>query len=225
MRGTVGILTGKGPACDALQEWLDRDVPQPQMQIKRVPGTQIPWMRNWVVEQMRRDDEFVLFVDSDQVPPIGAIPRLLRHGVGIVGGLIVERVAPFDVCAVKNWEPFERFRVEDFPYSDQILRPVLSVGTGFLLIRREVFDALPPPWFRCGQVGRADLLNEDMHFCMRAAEVGYPVFLDPTVRPGHEAKVTLYAGDGELTAQFDSRVGALPYRIPFPAEDLRELHV
>lgn len=225
MRGTVGILTGRGPACDRLCEWLERDVP-PSVQRVRVPGNQIAWQRNFVVEQMRPDDAWVLFVDADCVPPIGALNRFAFHEVGVVGALNIERVAPFAVCAVKSLEPFARYQVEEFPMSDTTLRPVVSVGTGFMLIRRAVFAALPKPWFRCGQIKAApDLLAEDLDFCLRAAQVGFPVFLDPGVRPGHETKVTLYAGDAELMGQWDGSLGPLPYRVPVPVEDLRELHV
>jgi hypothetical protein len=223
MQGTIGILTGRGPACDALQAWLDRDVPL-SVQRVRVPGNQIAWQRNYVVEQLRPDDTFVLFVDSDCVPPRGALARLLSHDVGVVGALNIERVAPFDVCAVKHLEPHTRFRVEEFPADDRTLRPVVSVGTGFLLVRRAVFQAVAKPWFRCGQVS-PEVLAEDLDFCLRAAEVGFPSFLDPAVRPGHETKVTLYAGDGELMGQWDGPLGPLPYRVPVPVEDLRELHV
>ena len=225
MRGTIGILTGKGPACDGLSEWLEREVPT-SVQIRRVPGNQIAYQRNYIIQQRRPDDEWVLYVDADNIPPKGALARLLGHEVGVVGGLIIERVAPFDVCAVRSLEPFERYRIEDFPYERRDLMPVVSVGTGFLLIRSEVFDAIPRPWFRVGQIqGGEDLLAEDLDFCLRAAQVGYPIFLDPTVRVGHETKVTLFPGDGEVTQQFDSHVGALPYRVPMPVEDLRDLHV
>jgi len=226
MRGTVGILTGKGPACDALQAWLDAEVPL-SVQRVRVPGNQIAWQRNWIVEQMRPDDTFLLFADSDCVPPRGALARLLSHAdVGVVGALNIERVAPFAACAVKSLEPFTRYQVEEFPASDVTLRPVVSVGTGFTLIHRAVFQAVPRPWFRCGQIKAApDLLAEDLDFCLRAAEVGFPVFLDPAVRPGHETKVTLYAGDAELMGQWEGPLGPLPYRVPLPVEDLRELHL
>lgn len=226
MRGTLGILTGRGPACDALSEWIEREIPQPAVQVKRVPGNQIPWQRNYIVQSMRADDTFLLFVDADCIPPPGALAQLLRHAVGVVGGLIIERVAPFDVCAVRSLEPYARYRIADFPYEDRALRPVVSVGTGFMLIQRRVLDRLPPPWFRCGQIlGGEDLLAEDLDFCLKAAQVGFPVYLDPAVRVGHETKVTLYPGDAEVAAQFESPVGPLPYRVPLPVEDLRELHL
>jgi GT2 family glycosyltransferase len=226
MRGTIAILTGRGPACDGLSEWIEREVPLGTVQILRLPGNQIAWQRNQAVARLRSDDEWLLFVDADCIPPRGTLPRLLSHEVGVVGSLIIERVAPFAVCAVRTLEPFSRFQIEDFPASETLLRPVASVGTGCLLIRRAVFDALPRPWFRVGQIpGGEDLLAEDLDFCLRCAQVGFPVFLDPGVRVGHETKVTLFPGDGEIAAQFESPIGALPYRVPLPVEDLRDLHL
>lgn len=225
MRGTVGILTGKGPACDGLQEWLAHEIPT-SVQVLRIPGNQIPWQRNYIIQRMRFDDPWVLFVDADCIPPIGAVKRLLSHDVGVIGGLIVERVAPLAICAVKSLEPFERYRAEEFPMSRRDLQPVVSVGTGFMMIQRPVIDALPKPWFRCGQIpGGEDLLAEDLSFCLQAAQVGFPVFLDPAVRVGHETKLTVYPGDAEVVAQFEGPVGALPYRVPVLTEVLRDLHL
>jgi hypothetical protein len=227
MRGTIGILTGRGPACDALGEWIEREVPLGTVQVRRIPGNQIAWQRNLIVGQyLRPNDEWVLFVDADCIPPRGALARLLSHEVGIVAGLIIERTAPFAVCAVRHLEPFTRYQIEDFPYGDNDLRPVVSVGTGCTLIRRVVFDAVPRPWFRVGQIpGGEDLLAEDLDFCLRAAEVGFPAFLDPAVRVGHETKVTLFPGDAEITVQYEGPTGGLPFRVPLNPEVVRDVHL
>ena len=228
MRGTVGILTGRGPACDALAEWLEGDVAphQPQFQIRRIPGNQIAYQRNVLVSWLRPDDDFLLFVDHDVIPPRGTIQRLWSHHVGVVGAMIIARGAPFDLAAVKNWEPYERYRIEDFPRTEERLLPVQSIGTGCLMIRRAVFDALPGPyWFRVGQVARPDLLNEDADFCLRAAAAGFPTFMDCGLRPGHRTDTVLYAGDAEILMQMEGPHGPLPYRVTMPVEEFRVLHL
>lgn len=227
MRGTIGILTGKGPACDGLSAWIEREVPLGTVQVERVPGNQIAWQRNYLVShRLRPSDEWLLYLDADCIPPPGALARLLSHEVGIVGGLVLERVAPFQVCATHTLEPFQRYEAEDFLLEDQALRPAVAVGTGCLLVRRAVFDAVPRPWFRVGQIpGGEDLLAEDLNFCLRAAQVGFPTFLDPGVRVGHETRVTLFPGDAQVMAQFDGPLGPLPYRVPLDVEMVRDLHL
>lgn len=54
-------------------------------------------------------------------------------------------------------------------------------GTGCLLVRRRVFEALSRPWF----VARADGVIEDYNFTLRATDAGFKAVLDPTVEVGH----------------------------------------
>jgi hypothetical protein len=217
--GTIGILTGRGPACDALQAWLDQLPPPPFIERLRVPGNQIAWQRDYVVGQLRPQDTWLLFVDADMVPPHGALDRLLSHELPLVGGACLERVEPFDLCAVKQLEPYERYRAADVAGKGEPF-PVLSVGTGFLLIRRPVLAALGRPAFRihpCGAPAMAALLAEDLDFCLRAGEAGFPPYLDPAVRVGHQVSVVLTPGeDGRIQAQWPTYTGLAPHRRALP---------
>lgn len=225
MDGLIGILTGRGPACDELQAWLDHQGAAPE-QIVRVPGNQIAFQRNQIVRRLLTHSDWphVLFVDADCIPPLGALDRLASHGLPIVSGCCIERVAPFALCAVKTFEPsYERYRPEDLVGKTEPF-PVVSVGAGCLLIRREVFEKLDAPWFRCGQLA-PELLTEDTDFCLRAAEHGFPVYLDPMVLVGHETRVALYPGeDGQVWARWPGPLGLLPYKLPL-GEVARELHL
>jgi hypothetical protein len=224
MNGIIGILTGKGPACDELQAWLDTLQPYQPTQVLRIPGNQIAHQRNLVAQQMLvQDRPWVLFVDNDCIPPPGAIERLLSHDLPLVSGACVERVAPFDLCAIRSFEPFTRYRATDLKGQTEPF-PVVAAGTGCLLVRREVFLALGAPWFRCGQLS-ADLLAEDTDFCLRAAEAGFPVYLDPLVKVGHDVRCVLYPGDEGLWAQWSGPFGLLPYREPLGDEVARVVHL
>src|SRR6266446_1829965 len=158
MRGVIGVLTGKGPACDELQNWLDR---QSDARVHRIPGNQIAWQRNEVVRGLEADEDFVLFVDNDCVPPAEALQHLFSVSMvsGIAAGACLERVLPFDICAVKSLEPYSRYTPADLRTMTGAT-PVIAAGTGCMLIRRDVFHDLRPPWFRCGQI-HPELLAED----------------------------------------------------------------
>lgn len=223
--GVIGILTGRGPACDALQRWLDRLPPHDPAQIVRIPGNQIAWQRNRVIEEAERlRASWVLYIDHDCVPPPEALPRLLSLDLPLVGAVIAERVAPFDLCALKSLEPYARYTVADLKGQTEPF-PVVGSGTGCLLIRRAVWEAVPRPWFRCGQIS-PEVLSEDLDFCLRAAEAGFPPYLDPGTLVGHAVDFLLWPGaDGQLWAQWAGPFGPLPYKVPLGAEMVDELHL
>ena len=204
MRGTIGILTGRGPACDPLQDWLDT-LPS-DIRRYRIAGNQIAWQRNEVIRA--REGEWVLFVDADCIPTLHALDALLEHDLPLVSGTVLERVSPFNVCAVKSIEPYERYHCTELP---RAAFPVIAVGTGFLLIREAVIRGVGDPWFRCGQIS-PELLAEDFDFSLRAAEAGFPPYLDPNVGVGHETRVILWPGEDGIMAQWPDQTGWLKYR-------------
>ena len=217
--GTIGLLTGRGPAGDALQAWLDTLPPEPHIQRCRVPGNQIAWQRDYVTQRLRPQDAWLLFVDADMVPPHGALERLLSHDLPLIGGACTERVEPFELCAIRSLEPWERYTAADIAGKTDPI-PVVGVGTGFLLIRPAVLAALGRPAFRvhpCGSEAMQSLLVEDLDFCLRAAEVGFQPHLDPALKIGHETRVVMWPGDdGRVTAQWSVHLGWADYRRPLP---------
>lgn len=178
-------------------------------------GNSIPRQRNLGVE--RTTGDWVLFVDSDCLPPPYALDQLLHWNVDIVGGVVLERFPPHRVAAMRRMEPPERWLLKDLPVKG--LEPVPAMGTGCLLIRRPVFDKMAVPWFRCGQVEQcADLLLEDFEFGLRAGRLGIQTFLDCGLRVGHRAEGVLWPGrDGREWVQWDG--GAVEQRVPL--EDLK----
>jgi hypothetical protein len=222
--GIVGVLTGRGPACDDLQRWLAAlPLSVPAEQIVLVQGNQIAWQRNLIVARaMERVAPWVLYVDADCVPGAGVLQRLLSHDLPLVSGACLERSAPFDLCAVKNLEPMQRYTPLDLKGQTEPF-PVVSVGTGCLLVRQVVWAAVGEPWFRCGQVHPA-LLSEDLDFCLRASEAGCPPYLDPLARVGHSVEVLMWPGaDGQVWAQWSGPFGRLPYKQPLferPTDDV-----
>src|SRR5262249_6842497 len=147
--GVIGILTGKGPACDELSEWLEAEGLVSPGDVKRQPGSQIAWQRNQVVYEMYRlDRKWVLYIDNDEVPNRGDLGKLLATGLPLVSGVVLTRGHPFEVCAIKSFEPHEYWTDRElFALHPTDPFPVPACGTGFLLVRREVFDAMPRPWF------------------------------------------------------------------------------
>ena len=59
-------------------------------------------------------------------------------------------------------------------------------GGHFVLVRRDVIEAIPEPWFQFTTYAA----GEDFYFCEKVKKAGYPIFADLSVYIGH------IAGDG-----------------------------
>ena len=201
------MVVSRGTWSDDLVGWL-RQQPS-EYHVVRVRGHELTAQRNAAVARLRGDWAFL--IDADCSPPNDAIPRMLARNQGIVGGVVVEPRGDLDVCATRTFEPTVRWRLDELPPDGLI--PVLACGTGCLLVRREVFDAVGFPWFRCGRLV-ADFLAEDTEFCLRAAEKGFPSYLDCSIRVGHTIRPVLWPhSDGDVWIQW----AGSPYREPLAA--------
>lgn len=83
--------------------------------------------------------DYMLFVDSDLVFPADALMRLLNHQKDIVGATYNKRVPPFETLGHFLGEP------RDLGSGGLIEADFLPGG--FLLIKTDVLQKLPQPWF------------------------------------------------------------------------------
>jgi hypothetical protein len=117
--------------------------------------------RNKIVEAfMRGDFTHLLFIDSDTIPEENAIDRLLSHDVPAVSGLTpifnLEDNEQHDNC-LQGSEPVGRRTG---------LQPIDRCGASCLLIKREVFEDLKPPYFKLvmNEANTEQLKGEDIYF-------------------------------------------------------------
>lgn len=128
----------------------------------------------------------LLYVDSDMVFPPDAIHRLLARDLDIVGANYRTRhhQSPDEVGSVAR------------SLDDQVVistgatgtQEVLHTGTGFLMIKRHVFEEMArtvladmdKPWFETTYRGgsKDDWMGEDVYFCVMARQAGFKVFVD-----------------------------------------------
>jgi GT2 family glycosyltransferase len=133
----------------------------------------------------------ILFLDADMVWPTDVLQRMLvHHDQGIVGGLYVLKHPPHAPVAMGERFRPEGSQVDQFYHVNPMgteLIPCEVLGMGCTLIPVEVFRNIGPrPWF----VYKDDdhgwpVITEDVPFCLKAIEAGYPVSLDPTIKCGH----------------------------------------
>lgn len=189
MSGTVAVIN-TGSIGASLVEWA-RALPL-DVTLLCPRGCEIAAQRNEAVRQMRGD--WLLFVDSDMVPPSHALARTRDYvdiGYKVIGGVALDR-RTFEVCATKTFEPTVRFKLGEIP--ERGVWPVLACGTGFMMIDAHVFERVREPWFTCGQLV-VDCITEDTEFCLRAAEVTCIPHLACDVRVGHEVRGVLWPSD------------------------------
>lgn len=136
----------------------------------------------------------LLFLDADMTWPGDLLDRMLRHhDRGIVSGLYFLKAWPNSAVAFKSGYVNLKTGQVDYVYDEQVLegaalRPEALVGMGCALVPMAVFDAVPRPWFEYRQDRNGVWsITEDVAFCQKAAAVGCPIYLDPTVKCGHVA--------------------------------------
>lgn len=169
-----------------------------------ITGTNIPRARNEAVRHLLSVSAFkwLLFIDDDQVYPPDSLARLLAVSQPIVGAIITGKYPN----AKGEYEPWV-FAREDTPEGKNLRRmagyelvgsaviPVAAVGTGFVLIRRKVFEAMSDPWFEFAHLGGVDGTGEDIFFMLKAQEAGFNVCVDKSLRIGHLTIVSAVLND------------------------------
>lgn len=140
-----------------------------------VRGTDINAARGRIAEEaMAAGATHLMWFDADMSFPPDAITRLLVHDKGIVGANYSTRQRPA--------KPTGRAVDGTVLYTDHMsygLEPCLGLGFGVLLVKADVFDRLPKPWFNGGPSADGRYIGEDYYFCYRAmAELGEVTWCD-----------------------------------------------
>lgn len=131
--------------------------------------------------------DYLLMIDDDMICPTSMFERLFAHDVDIVAPLAFMRKHPhypviytvregYDPISQSSY--FTNLSVKTYP-KDELVE-CDAVGFGAVLIKMDVFRALPRPWFATwSRVG------EDIGFCHAAKKHGFRVFMDTSVKLGH----------------------------------------
>lgn len=148
--------------------------------------------RNIVRRALEGEHDWVWFVDDDMLFGPSHLWNLLAHNKPIVASLYLNRKPPYYPVAYNRrfiqengdpaWNPVD---LEGAPQSGLV--DIIAAGTGGLLVRSEVFLAMEyDSWFKCDGAG------EDMSFCYRAIEAGFPIYLDLAARMGHLSNYSVW---------------------------------
>jgi hypothetical protein len=110
----------------------------------------------------RQTCDWLFFVDDDQVFQDDALHRLLDRDQPVVSALIMQRGAPFLPTAYATFQECEFQPLDLRSVGNHTLVRVAGVGSGGLLVRREVFEKLEDPWFVY-----TENFGEDLYFSQK----------------------------------------------------------
>ena len=135
----------------------------------------------------------LLMLDLDHTHPADIVQRLARFPlmnpeIKIVGGLNFRRSEPYEPCAFIRNGDGSLGAPADWNGG---LMEVDYLGTGSILIAREVFEQIEPPWFFniYDHEGKWEdqWPGEDIGFNEKAKEAGFKMYLDTSTTSPHVA--------------------------------------
>ena len=170
--------------------------PNALFQLEAPIGCYIHLLREHIAEQaVKAGSDYLMFIDSDMVFPPDAINILISRDKPVIGADYNYKYPP--KMSVTNIDPTKlkpEYMVEDSRWPGyKFLNPnhkpdkpfeVRAVGTGFMLIKTEVFQKIKKPWF---WYDRKDghFVGEDAWFCDQVKKAGFSVWCDPTIPIEH----------------------------------------
>lgn len=152
--------------------------------------TRVDLARELAVRRFVESDfTHLLMLDADHKHPARIIQRLARWvimkpEIKIVGGLNFRRGEPYDPCAYVLGEDNTYYAPREW---EKGLLEVDRIGTGSLMVHRDVFEAIREPWFYHDGSGEFSdgWFSEDIVFCKKAKDAGFRIFCDTSTISPH----------------------------------------
>ena len=188
MSGSVGIIADSASRYTAFTESLTGMLGRMPVntQVRFKIGSDKGVSRDWLVaDSLERGSEWMFFIDDDHTFASTILLQLLSHDKPIVGSLYLQRENPFWPICYESRDDNGMYTPLDL--TDKTgLQPIVAAGAAGMLIRSEVFYEIEPPWFL-----HTDEQSEDLFFCAKAAEAGFPLFVDLDATLGHINPMTV----------------------------------
>lgn len=150
-------------------------LPEYKESIPIIIGRQREQLRKHAVEN---DYDWMLWLDTDIIPPIDILERGLTHGKPFISGVYTYKgtdsvVATWVVDKEKDLcsnVPFNK--VIERGLKDEIIQ-IRGCGFGCVLLHKNVFTKIPFEWNLTSEQ------SEDIRYCQRCNEAGVEIWLDP----------------------------------------------
>jgi hypothetical protein len=174
--------------------------------------------RNIVTAQALRDKcEWIFFLDSDVIPPLDVLPRLILHNLPLVSGLYWRRYEGLEPCIyrLKDGIPVP-YKNDDAQFTATLVE-IEACGAGCLLIHSSVFEKLKSTvehfiiqdtsskenlecWKFWEYLVHTNVnLSEDIVLASRVRGMGFRIFADLSLRCGHLINAMVKEGSMQQT--------------------------
>lgn len=184
--------------------------------ISTTSGANIVQTRNNITQEFLEHPsgaEWLWMLDDDMTFEIDTLERLMdsanRNDRPVMGGLCFayrpERQHPIVPTIYMPGQGNTFANSTGYP-QNQIVQ-VMGTGAACLLVHRKVFEGIrdledadgnlvnpkPHPWFANLITGNnyGDIISEDLTFCLRAAQAGFPIHIDTSIKIGHVKPVVI----------------------------------
>ena len=194
--GIIGIISGDLARYPEFAQHLERLLVPMGTTWKWVEGGSVESNRNLVLNEMPDAAQWVWFIDDDHEYERELLFKLLDRQVDIIQALCSTRKPPFRPYAYRRDPAAEPYGYISADWDEIPLTGISewdAAGTGGMLIRRNVLDAVGYPWFEVGRTAK-DAPGEDLYFCTKAKALGFRVFVDSDNWTGHMGKMTVWPG-------------------------------
>jgi hypothetical protein len=154
---------------------------------------QKPWQGQIAYDHM-------IWIDGDMVWKPEDVLALIAHDKPIVSGV-------YPMSDNQNYTVVEKLDYNHladngiFKFMDRTEMSTRSApftvsytGFGFLSIKAGVVESMEYPWFQPRWVSNDrfhDFCAEDVGFCWAAQELGHEIWIDPSIKVGHEKSIVL----------------------------------
>lgn len=211
--GAIGVTCAETGRYSLFSASLGRLKQPEDTNLYFVTGSDREQGRNELVKAMLDGgDEWLLFLDDDQIFEEDLLLRLLAREVDVVGALYLRRDMPYTPICYEARIPVGKYMPVDLaPYGQDEMIKVDVVGTGGMLVRRRVFESMDPPWFKRGKH------TEDIIFCNEIRD-RFDIYCDLGARMGHMTTTAVWPGvgqQGEWAVQFNIS-GQVNFIAPMP---------
>lgn len=185
----AGVLPQAQENFFALAYRLGRDMPEWDVFPKILTKREQFRARNNIFDlALINDVDWLLMLDDDMMLPPKLVQRLMAHNKDICGALYFQRGGAYHPVIMRQYEEKDGLRGVDFiRHFDPMLvsRGLYQlkggvIGGGCMLIRKNVIQRFQQPVFWVDGI-----VGTDVHFCTKAQEQGYEVWVDTSIELGH----------------------------------------
>ena len=151
------------------------------IEVMQMMGTLIFTQRERLSEEaLKWKADYLLWIDSDMRFPKDSLEVLLSRNKDIVGVNATTRVEPIKPTALNleitsktdhAWHPVNSLHKTG-------IEQVTAVGFGRTLVKADILGKIPRPWFNVMWSDHGAIIGEDIHFCVKAQDAGYQVYVD-----------------------------------------------